>query len=896
MNEERTLAASRRWFRRLERFYPADFRDEMGAAWADAYADRTREALRKGGAFSVAGLWLRALADSAVNGTAERLRPAAAWRRAGNWGRDLEFVTRRLSRAPLFVATTLATLTVGLGMFAVVYTATQRVLLDPMPYPNADDLYYVWRDYGPIRDLQRGAVGGLDVVELQESGGVIEEAVGLQRFLGGIFAPSEGAEPMEIAVTRATPNVFELLGTPPMLGRGFAPDEMGPEREQVMVLTHKLWRRIGADPGIVGRDVRLQGRPFTVIGVLPEDFGFVRNEAGGPAQPVDAFVPFAIRLADTDPVGRFVGLIRAREGTSPEEVATAVESVGRVIDARDFEGRGLNLYPVGLKADLTATVRPALLALAGAGLVLLLMLMVNLPSVLTARAAQREHEVAVSRALGAGGMEIARGALMEGVFLGLLGGAAGALVGYWATGVLTTFAPFELPRRDAIAMDWRIAAVVVLSGGWLGLMAAAAPAWWAARSSLSSLLAGSGVRGGGGRNRWRRGMIVAQVALSFVLLSCGALVARSLDHLIRVDPGFRTEGLFTVQLRAPPEFFPTRAEAVDFHERARRAMEAIPGVESAGAGSALPLASPTQAQVPVFIAGAPGNTGDAERDRVLTDVVAVQGGFAETMGVRLIAGKLLDRTRPEGPSEALIDDTMAKRLFVEPADALGASVPLFVETRFEQTFRVIGVVDQPRQYDLYADGRSQVYVRAEDLGARPLFHVMQTSLKPETLLPKVEAAVATVDARVPVGNARSIDEIVDQALGPQTMGAAMIGSFALGALLLAAMGLFGVVSGSVTRRRHELAVRLALGADRNGVMGLVLKEGGWLVLIGLLVGAPGVLASSGLIRGLLVGVSPADPLTVAATALLLLAVTTATCYAPARRALAIEPARLLRED
>src|SRR5262249_12503454 len=297
MTHPRMLHMSERWFRLLERLYPPDFRDEMGSAVVEAYMDRARDALKNGRMVHLVALWLRALVDSLRNGAAERVRPAASWRRAGNWGRDVELVRRRLVRSPIFAATTIGTLPVGLGMFAVVYTAVQKILLDPMPYKDPGDLYYVWRDYSPITDLKRGALAGTDIVELQKGNTVIQDAAGLQLVLGGIFALREGADPMEIAVARTSPNLFDVLGIGPALGRGFVPDEVGPGREQVMVLTHHLWNRLGADPGIVGRDVRLQGRPFTVIGVLPKEFTFVRNDSLAPPQRVDALIPFKVHLA-----------------------------------------------------------------------------------------------------------------------------------------------------------------------------------------------------------------------------------------------------------------------------------------------------------------------------------------------------------------------------------------------------------------------------------------------------------------------------------------------------------------------------------------------------------------------------------------------------------------------
>ena len=897
MTRNRMLNLSERWFRLLRRLYPPDFRDEMGNAVVEAYMDRACDALTTGGRIRLIQLWVRAFVDSLRNGAAERARPAALWRRACAWGRDVELVIRRLVRSPIFAATTIGTLTIGLGMFAVVYTAVQKILIDPMPYKDPGDLYYVWRDYGPINDVKRGSLAGTDIVELQKTNGIIEAAAGLQPFLGGVFSLREGAEPMEIAVMWTSPNLFNLLGVTPALGRSFAPDEIaprfvpgeiGPAPGQVIILTHQLWKRLGADPGIVGTDVRLQGRPFTVIGVAPPDFTFVRNDASAPPQRVDAYIPIG-DLARTDPRdGGYAGLIRARHGASPAAVAAAVNAVGRAIDARDFNSRGLKLYPVGLKADVISRIRPALVVLGAAGIVLVFMLMVNLASVLLARAAQREHEVAVSRALGANTIAIVRSTLLEGGLLGLAGGALSALGAIWGTRALVALAPLDLPRREAIAIDSSIAATVIAVGVLLGALAAAAPAAWAARTSLSSLLASSAVRGGGGHGRLRRGLIVAQVALSLVLLSSGALVMRSFERLLRADPGFQPDGVFTVRVRCPPEFFPQLSDVIAFQDRVQRALAAIPGVTGASAASALPLTA-TAFQRTITISGAPGNTGDAERDKALTDMIAVRANYVEVMGMRLIAGRTFTEFRQNDVTEVMIDTAIARRFFPD-GNAIGATIRLG-----ERPSTIIGVFNQARLYDVHADGRSQILVRAE-LGFRPLFYVMRTTREPHSLLPEVQSAVHRIDPRVAVGDARAMDDIVQASLSPQAIGGALISAFAVGALLLAAMGLFGVVSGSVTRRRRELAIRLALGADHGRVLRLILKEGALLVMAGLLIGAPGIYIANRMIRGLLVGVSPSDPLTLLAAALGLMLVTMVTCYVPARRALRIEPAQLLRHD
>lgn len=895
MSNARLLKMSERWFQLLGHLYPPDFRDEMGHALVEAYIDSARDTLKNRGRIHLMTLWFRALLDALRNGPAEQARPAASWRRSGNWGRDIERVTRRLVRSPMFAASTIATLTVGLGMFAFVATAVQRVLIDPMPYKDAGDLYYVWRDYRPVTDVARGALAGPDIVELQKAGAVIEGAVGMRPMLGGIFSLREGSEPMEIAVAQTSPNLFDMLGVKLEMGRGYSAEEsgLGPGREQVIVLTHHLWNRLGANPGILGTDVRLQGRPHTVIGVLPKDFTFVRNDASAPPQRVDAYIPFEENLAAADPQsGAYTGLIRVRRGSSPDVAAAAVDAAGRVISKRDFGGRSLKLYPVGLKADTISRIQPALVALAAAGIVLVFMLMVNLASVLLARVSQREHELAVSRALGANTGAILRSTLLEGGMLGFAGGVLGALFASWGTKALVALAPLDLPRREAIAIDWRIAAAVILVGSLLGILGAAAPAIWAARTSLSSLLAGGSVRGGGGQSRWRRGMIVAQVALSLVLLSSGALVVRSFERLLRADPGFRPEGVLTVKLRTPPEFFPKPTDAIGFQDRVQDALASIPGVSGTGAASALPLTATavfSSFQRAMTAPGAPGNTGDAEQDKLLIDFIGVRAGYTETMGIRLAAGRSFGKLRQNGVAEAMIDIGVARRFFPD-GSAVGS------EIRFgARPLTIVGVIGQPRMYDLHADGRPQVLVRAEDFGMRPLFYVMRTSRDPHSLLPDVTAAIRRIESRVPVGDPRSMDDLVQASRSPQAIGASLVGSFAVGALLLTAMGLFGVVAGSVTRRRHELAVRLAVGADHQRILWMVLGEGALLVSMGLLIGAPGIYFGYRAIGGLLVGVSPYDPLALLASALGLFTVAMAACYVPARRVLKIDPSQMLHQ-
>ena len=478
-----SVSLSVRWFRRLLWLYPADFRDVMGDAIVAAYHERLIEARRRYGLGGVVTVCVRAFLDAIVNGPAEHLRPATLWRRAGNWSRDVETARRRLARQPLFVGATVATLTIGLGAFAVVYTAVDKILIEPLPYRAPEQLYWVWRDQSAASGPSRDWLSGPDADELQRAGGAIADVAGMQLFSPTLSATRDG-EPMQIRLLTTTPNLFDVLGVKPALGRTFTRQEINVDR---VVLSHATWTRLGADPAIVGRDVWMSGSPYIVIGVMPSDYRFVRHSTiGVPLEP-DVYVPTRNQLAKLNPNPSYGTLIRVAPGTSRERTMATVTAAGRAANERLRPNRPYQMFAVGLHADLIAPVKPALLALGIAGAFLLIVLTVNLASLLLARAAARERELAVSRAVGANGMAIARAMLTEGVFLGLAGGVTGAIAGLWGTRLLATLAPTTLPRLETLALDGGVAAIVVATGVLLGLLAAMAPALWATRVSLGSL-------------------------------------------------------------------------------------------------------------------------------------------------------------------------------------------------------------------------------------------------------------------------------------------------------------------------------------------------------------------------------------------------------------------------
>ena len=884
MTRDRWLQASEWWFRRLLRLYPLDFREDMGDAMVDAYLGRARDALSRR-VITLAWVWIVALADAIVNGVGERARPAVSWRRTGNWGRDLELVGRRLRHKPFFFIATMATLTVGLGTFAVVYTAVDKILLEPLPYRDPDDLYMVWARSPQLEHLM---VTGPDIAELQKAESVIEDAAAFN-FGTPTLPPVDGLDAERIDALIGSANLFNLLGVRAALGRVFGTEDGKPGAPDVVILSDGLWKRMGADPSIVGRTITLSTNPFTVIGVMPQDFEFAGNLSR--VKP-DAYVPYQIDLAAAQPGdSNFRAIVRVRRGTSPEQARQAVDQVGSFVGRRDFKRNDRTLFALGLQEELVADYRVALVTLGFTGTFLVLGLAVNLASLLLARAADREREFAISRALGANGAAVVRATLLEGAVLGTLGGVAGVVAGVWGTRVLVALGPVNLPRRETVIVDGQIALAVIGLGILLGLLAAILPAMWAARVSLLSLTSGASVRGAVSSGRMRRGLIVAQVALTLVLLSTGALVVRSFERLVAADPGFRPEGALTFSVGVSGGgIFGEDANAYAFMDELDGALRALPGVKAVSATTQLPLSGGGNV-ADVALPGASRTLGDSRRETRMASRIFTRAGYVEAMGLRLREGRGFDPVRREGIREALIDHRMARQFFPN-GGAVGATM-----ISQDQPLLIVGVVDQPHLFDLHQDDDTpQLFVRAEDFrGRRPQNYVVRTSTDPSALISQVRQIVRQLNPRVPVSSIQTMDEIVAAKRSRERVSAVLIASLAVGALLLVALGLFGIMSASVSRRRNELAVRLALGATHQRVIRSVVAEGALLVSLGVVLGIPGVYAAGGVVRGLLAGISPWDLPTLFGAAVGLVCVATLACYVPARRVIRIDPAPLLRQ-
>jgi putative ABC transport system permease protein len=806
-------------------------------------------------------------------------------------GTELLRAARRLVRAPVFALVSIATVAVGIGAFASIYSVVDTVLLEPPAYADPNRLVWVWRDYW--FGLHRGWLGGPDIAMLREHDDAFEGVVAF-RTGGRNLTGREGENPERVRTMAASADFLDVLGVRPAPGRGFAPGEDAPDASGVAVLGWDLWQsHFGGDPGVVGREIYLDGEAITVVGVAPKDFHFVKHASLGPPEGADLYVPLRMDLASLDAgSGMFAGLARVREGVPAERVKAAIDAVAADLDATAlFHHRGLKMWGIGLQEDLVASVRPTLVTLLAGALFLLLVLGANLTTLLLGRAGRRERELAVRAALGAGRSRLLQSAAAESVLLCALGGALGMGLAYLGVDAIRAFAPEQLPRRWSLGVDLSVLGVATLATLAMGAVAGLVPALGSIRGVTAERLREGG-RGGSGlrASRTRSGLVVAQLALSLTLLVGAGLLTRAFVRLLDADPGFDGRAVLTTTVSLDPAHYPTDADVAAFDRRFRAAVSALPGVRAVGAVDALPL-SAQASQAGVSFPGAPGNTGDAEEDGPLADYMMVTPGYVEAVGMRVLDGRSFDeRDDTEAPAVALVDDLLARRFF-PGSSAVGRRL-----VAGGDTLTVIGVVDQARHYSVGADDRPQMYVPLAQNAVAELHYAVAGTGDPLAYPSDVRHVLDTLDPAAPMSETSTLAAIVGDSLARERLSLVLLVGFAGGALLLATLGLYGVVSNAVAARSRELGVRIAVGADRGVVLRLILRQGlrlaGWGALIGLL----GALASARALGRLMPGIEPNDPVVYAGVTLLLAAVTGMAAWIPASRATHIDPIEALRSD
>ncbi|MBZ4420557.1 ABC transporter permease [Myxococcus sp. RHSTA-1-4] len=805
---------------------------------------------------------------------------------------DLRLALRRLRRGPTFTLVAVATLALGIGANVAIFSVVHAVLLRPLPMRDDARLvrvYTVGRQ-GP------GLTSPLDLRDLREQTRAFDGLFGVASAAMTLAADGPETSPERLQAGLVTAGFFQTLGVGVQLGRGLQVSDDAPGAPKVAVLSHGLWqRRYGGSPSVLGRSLDLGGpEPWTVVGVAAPGFDFpARAELWSPLMWDENMVKPEARGAHwLEVYGRLA------PGVSLEAARADVTGLARRLAElypKTNAEKGASVEP--LRDVLLGRTRPSLLLLMGAVGLVLLIACANLTHLLLARAASREGELSVRLALGASRGRLARELLLESALLSLLGGAAGLLAAMWALDALAALGPRDIPRIEEVSLDGTVLAFTAGLSVLTTLLFGLVPALHASRADLGRSLRAMSVGGGGGahRHRTRSALIIGETALAVLLLVSAGLLLRSFVHLQRADLGFQPEGVLTVKLELPTlrYRFGTAAPAA-FYDQLLERLRALPGVEAAGATSLLPLDGSIKWTTPLKDAQRPVPPGTEPWQ---TRVRVVTPGALEALRVKVLRGRgLIDGDRGAGGRSVLVNAEAARR-FWPGEDPIGHTVE--TETDWGNgTFggRIVGIVEDQALDGLAAPAVPELYVPHEQARGTGMTLLLRTSGEPLALASAVRSEIRTLDASLALGSVRTLSSVVDGTVAPLRFYLLLVGTFAGVAMVLAAVGLYGVVAYAVLQRTRELGIRMALGARERQVMGMVLGRYLRLTAVGLALGVALAVGASRLLTHLLSGVQPTDPLTYVAVVVVLGAVAFLAALLPARRASRVPPAIVLRGD
>jgi putative ABC transport system permease protein len=824
--------------------------------------------------------------------------------------KDLVYAARGLRKNLGFATVAIITIALGIGACTAIFSVVNAVLLRPLPYADAQRLVLIWGELR-ARNVRDWPFSPPDLRDLQQqSADVFDEIAGMIP-AGRVPLAASGGEPEQIRVGGATPNLFRVLGARILAGRDFVqddgtpvpqlPNQAAPAGPPVSaILSHAFWlRRFGGDQSIVGKDVELGNGRARIVGVLAPGFELLLPPRVNIESAPDMWTAARINF-DTanrnNVVFRVIG--RLKPGVGLERAQTQVDRIAA--DLRQHfaikQTAGLYFHVVPMFDDLVGDVRPAILSLMGAVAFVLLIACANVANLLVVRASGRSRELAVRAAIGAGRGQLVRQMLAESLVIAALGTGLGLVLARSGIQVLMAFGPKDLPRLDAVAMDPAVLAFAVLSGLVTAMVCGIVPALRASRTDVMEVLRSVGGRSGGlrGGRKLRSGVVVTEVALSFILLVGAGLMLRSVVALARVNPGYDPNHVltFVLQSRAPQA-----AERALFNQQVRERLLAIPGVSGATAATPLPLDG-------TLINGRWGTeiaATDPSKFRQ-ANFHGVLPGYFETLHTRLIAGRFftdadnnIDQAT-DMPRQIIIDENLAALAFRgEPA--VGKRLLLRITTPEAEWYEIIGVVGHQRHSSLATAGPEAIFVLNGHFGhAFAVRWAVRTSGDPSQIVAAARAAVAQVDPRAPLAEIQPMTAFLDKAMAPIRFTTTLIGIFAAVAMMLAAVGLYGVLSTIVRQRTAEIGMRMVFGAPRSSVLRLVVGEGLKLSAVGIVIGLIGALAVTRVMASLLVGVNPTDPATFAAIVALFGIIAMAASWMPARRASRLDPMAAIREE
>jgi putative ABC transport system permease protein len=811
-----------------------------------------------------------------------------------NLGRDFRFGFRQIVRSPGFATIAIFTLALGIGANAAIFSLVNAIILRPLPYPSPEQLVGLgqWRNQTGEGYVQTG-VSAPNMVDIARQSKIFQK-VGYYRWGG--FNITESSRPESVTGIKTSIDLLPMFGIQPLLGRLFTPDEMEPGHDQVAVIGHRLWQeRYGADPGILGKTIDLDQRRYTIAGVMPANFRFTWD------QEMDVFVPLALTPDERSEAARATSRDlqaqgRLQPGVSIKQAQSAMDTLAANLEAQypqANKGWGIKVEP--LHAAYHRQMTTPLLIMSGAVLFVLLIACANVANLLLTRATGRRREIAVRVAIGANRRRLVFQLLTESVLLSAAGGALGLVLAFVCDRLLTLqmtrYHRFSVPNASVISIDWRVliyAAAVTLG---TGIIFGLAPALTASRTNLNESLKAGGASSSAdtGRRRLRNGLVISEIALALVLLCGAGLLVRTFMRLMQVDLGIDPTNVVTMDIDLPQYKYATPVQQTLFFRQLLQRVSSAPGVKSAGIEQP---GSTVFFQPEGHPPAAPGQEPTAG-----LNVVSI-GDFS-AMGIGMAAGRdFLDSDAASSAPVAMISETVARRYWPH-ANPLGNHLTILVHVYSgqsagtAQSLRIVGVVKDRRGYDLW-EPRADIYVPFEQHPISWAILNVRTAVPPMTVVPSIREAALALDKEQPLNDIRLLTEMVAQTYGTLRFPMMLVWIFAALALVLSAIGIFGVMSYAVSRRTQELAIRMALGADRRTVLRLVLREGLGVTLVGVSIGLVAALGLSRVMAGYVYGIKSTDPLTYAAAALLLTLVALAACFVPARRAMHVEPTQALR--
>lgn len=806
---------------------------------------------------------------------------------------DIRFSLRALGKSRGFTAIAMLTLALCIGANSAIFSVINAILLKPYPWPDSERLVFVYNTY-PLMNLPNAGTSIPDYLDRKAGVAAFEDAA---MYTNQAFNLAGDGEPERIVGLRATPSLFTTLQSQARLGRVFGDAQAEPGNEKVVVLSHALWRdRFGSDPGVVGKTIRLNSMPYEVIGVMAESFYF-------PTPTNQVFVPFAFtpeQKSDEERGNEFSSMIaRIKPGASLEAIQRDLDLIQarnaeRIAASRDFwKTSGFGGRVNGFLDQNVANVRGMLWLIQAGVAAALLIGCANIASLLLSRAIDREKELAIRSAMGAGRGRLMRLLITESVLLFSGGGLLGVFFAWWGVRALAGLGLSNLPRGFGVELDLTVVAFTLVCAFGTGFVFGLLPAWSASRRDAAATLKEAGGRSGsGGRHTQlvRSGLVVGEVALAVMLLSTAGLLVRSFEALQRQDPGFEPMGLVTARLSLPGNKYDTPEKRIAFTDSVLERVRALPGVKSAGITTNLPFSggnSSASYSSPDIVVP-PGAPAPHARYRVVGD------GYFETVGMKPLLGRLFDeRDALISQRVAIVDKLLADKYW-PGQDPLGKRI---VRDDPEKPFLVVGVVPPVKFQGLDEDvTKESIYYPFDQASNTNVFLAARAQGDPLKIAPSLREAVRAIDPDQPVADIKTMTERMDAASLSRRAPMVLLGLFSGVALLLAVLGVYGVLAFAVVQRTPEFGVRMALGATRRSIADLVLRQGAWLVGIGVACGLGAFLALSSVVGRLLYGIAPTDPLSLTVAPLVLMLAAIAACVVPVRRATGVSPLEALRVD